>query len=124
MKISSSVTPNMATIISSHNRNVLQEKRMKEKPAQKECNCQKRVQSCPIRGECQTKALVYKATIKTDDDNLRTYTGCTDRKFEERLYEHRTDANNTDNRSRTKMSTHVWNWDKKDRGIFDTRCQI
>ena len=41
VKISYSGTPNMARIISSHNRKVLQEKRKKEKPDQKECNCQK-----------------------------------------------------------------------------------
>ena len=84
-------------------------------PNQKECNCQKGVKSCPIGGKCQTRAIVYKATIRSDDGDERTYTGCTDRKFKERLYEHRTDANIRDNRHRTKMATHIWN--KKDRGI-------
>ena len=40
-KTSYSGTPNMARIISSHNRKVLQEKRKKEKPDQKESSCQK-----------------------------------------------------------------------------------
>ena len=105
----------MAMIISAHNKKVLQEKRTNEKPNQKECNCQKGVKSCPIGGKCQTRAIVYKATIRSDDGDERTYTGCTDRKFKERLYEHRTDANIRDNRHRTKMATHIWN--KKDRGI-------
>ena len=52
VKISYSGTSNMAMIISSHNRKVLQEKRIKEKPTQKECNCQKGVKSCPIGGKC------------------------------------------------------------------------
>ena len=105
----------MARIISSHNRKVLQEKRKKEKPDQKEYNFQKRVELCPIGGKCQIRAIVCKATIKSEDGDVRPYTGCTDRKFKERLYEHRTDANNRDNRSRTKMATHVWN--KKEKGM-------
>ena len=41
VKISYSGTPNMARIISSQNRKVLQEKRKKEKPDQKECKARK-----------------------------------------------------------------------------------
>ena len=81
VKISYSGTPNMARIISSHTRKVLQEKRKKEKPDQKECNCQKGMESCPIGGKCQIRAIVYKATIRSEDGDVHTYTGCTDRKF-------------------------------------------
>ena len=46
-------------------------------------------------------------SIKSEDGDVRTYVGCTDRKYKEHLYEHRTDVNNRNNRSRTKMVTHV-----------------
>ena len=115
IKISYSGTPNMATIISSHNRKILTEKRTKEKPEEKKCNCKKGVDSCPIKGECQTSALVYKATITANDGEIRTYIGCTDRKFKERFYEHTADMKNRDNRKRTKLASYVW--DKKDKNV-------
>ena len=54
---------------------------------------------------------------------MHTYTGCTDRKLKVRLYEHRTDENNKDYRSRTKMAIHVWNKDKGI-GIRDVKYKI
>ena len=115
IKISYSGTPNMARIISSHNRKIINEKRTTENPKEKECNCQKGVKSCPIEGKCQTSALVYKATITAEDGDTRTYTGCTDRKFKERHYEHTADMKKRENSKRTSMATYIWT--KKDSGV-------
>ena len=115
VKVSYSGTPNMACIISSHNKKILSETRNRETPIQDECNCKKGVASCPIGGKCMTSALVYHATIETDDGDIRTYTGCTDRKFKDRHYEHVGDMRDKERRKRTKLATHVWS--KKDRGV-------
>ena len=105
----------MSSIISTHNKKILNEKRTKEKANEKECNCKKGENSCPIGGKCQTSALVYKATITAEDGEVRTYTGSTDRKFKERYYEHTSDAKHRENRQRTRMATYVW--EKKDKGV-------
>ena len=55
------------------------------------CNCQKGQKICPVDARCLTSAVVYKATVTANDGDVRTYTGSTDRKLKERLYEHRTD---------------------------------
>ena len=39
------------------------------------------VQRCPLEGKCQVEAIVYKATITTDDGEIRTYTGSTDQTY-------------------------------------------
>ena len=60
-------------------------------------------------------AVVYKAIVSVSDSDVRTYTGSTDRKFKERLYKHKTDANNRSHRHNTKLAGYTW--DKKDVGI-------
>ena len=62
--------------------------------AAKMCNCQKAQKSCPMDAQCLTSAVVYNATVTASDGDVRTYTESTDRKFKDRLYEHRSDANN------------------------------
>ena len=114
VKISYSGTPNMSSIISTHNKKILNERRAKE-TTEKECNCRKGKESCPIGGKCQISTIVYKATITAEDGDIRNYIGCTDRKFKERFYEHTADANHKENRKRTRMATYVWQ--KKDEGV-------
>ena len=71
---------NMASIISSHNKKILEERRKKEEP-KKMCNCQRGVASCPLNGKCQLRGIVYKATATSDNGETKTYTGCTDCTF-------------------------------------------
>ena len=58
-------------------------------------NCQKGVKSCPIGGKCQTRAIVYKATIRSDDGD-----------------------------ERTKMATHIWNKKDRGIGIQEVKYNI
>ena len=81
VKISYSRTPKMASIIPSHNKKTLNEKRDQEKPEEKECNCKNGVNSCPLNGKCLKRAIVYKATVTAEDGDIRTYTSSTDRTF-------------------------------------------
>lgn len=63
----------------------------------------------PVNLKCLTS--VYKATVTASDGVVRTYMGSTDRQLKERLYEHRTDANNRSHRHHTNLA--VYTWDKK-----------
>ena len=123
IKLSYSGTQSMERIISSHNTKILNERREDVK-ASKMCNCQKGQKSCPVDAQCLTSAVVYKATVTASDGDVRTYTGSTDRKFKERLYENRTDANNRSHRHNTKLAGYVW--EKKDAGrsIDNVRWQL
>ena len=69
LKLSYSCMPNLATIIKRHNNKVLRDgKQSSEAPADAvRCNCREK-NSCPLDGACQTRSIVYKASLKTDDD--------------------------------------------------------
>ena len=85
--ISYSGTLNMARIISSHIKIILEERRKKEEP-KKMYNCQRGVALCHLKRKCQLRGIVYKATTKSDDGESKTYTACTDCNFEERHCHH------------------------------------
>ena len=71
------------------------------------CNCLKALKSCPVGAKCLTSAVVYKATATASDGDVKTYSGSTDRKFKERFYEHRTNANNRSHRHNTKLAGYT-----------------
>ena len=56
VKLSYSCTPNMADILSAHNKKLL--KSHNGKPEFKPCNCRYKP-SCPLNGNCRDKAIVY-----------------------------------------------------------------
>ena len=59
LKISYSCMPNMKSIISNHNKRILEESvATKEKP----CNCHD-TSNCPMNGRCNVKSIVYTATV-------------------------------------------------------------
>ena len=48
---------------------------------------------------------------------VETYTGATSRRFKDRLYEHRTDMNNEEGKTKTALSAHIWSLKDKGRGL-------
>ena len=64
-------------------------------------------QTCPVEGACQTRGVIYEATVTTDNGKKETYTGLTSRRFKDRLYEHTSDMNNEHNEG-TSLSNYVW----------------
>ena len=70
-------------------------------------NVQKGVESCPLNGECLTSGLVYQATVSTIDGE-ETYTGLTERRFKDRLNEHKHAIKNRNSQHETTLSTHTW----------------
>ena len=68
-----------------------------------------------LDSKCLTESIVYKATVTVSDGDVRTYTGLTKSKFKDRLYEHNTDANNSNNCTFTKLAGYVRQ--KKDQSV-------
>ena len=61
-----------------------------------------------VDGACQTKSVVYQATVIREDNNTsETYTGLTSRRFKDRYYEHTADMADKD-RKGTSLSNHIW----------------
>ena len=77
LKVSYICMPNMATIISSHNKNLLGNKQ-EPKATIPPCNCRYSA-NCPLNGECRKKAVIYKASI-TSDGSSKHYAGCTEKR--------------------------------------------
>ena len=75
VKVSYSCMPNVKTIISNHNRHLLEKRN--EPSTDKNCNCRAR-DECPLNGKCLTKSIVYKAEITaTDIGETKEYIGMT-----------------------------------------------
>ena len=107
IKISYSGTQSMGAIISSHNTKIMKDRNVKEVQTTKTCNCQKGPASCPLDGNCQVKAIVYKATVTANDGEVKTYIGSTDRTFKERHYGHISDSRHQEQRKNTKLATYI-----------------
>ena len=115
IKLSYSCTPNMKSIITSHNAKILANAKNtpKHDTLEKTCNCRKTTE-CPLQGNCQQQTVVYKATIKTPTCT-KTYIGSTENSFKQRFYGHKTDMNKPQNRHNTTLAHYIW--ECKDKGI-------
>ena len=79
------------------------------------CKCEGGPPDCPVKGDCRKTGVVYQASVEeTQTGRIETYTGLTGRKFITRWKEHETDFEKPQNRTSTKLSSHIW--DLKDRG--------
>ena len=68
---------NIDTIITAHNRRVLSQ----DTTAQHECNCNSK-ENFPLQGKCQETAIVYQATVETNDETKK-YIGITGGTFKQ-----------------------------------------
>ena len=96
--------PNMGQMINKHNTKIANNQAQETTPP---CNCKQGPQTCPVEGACQTRGVIYEATVTTDNGKKETYTGLTSRRFKDRLYEHTSDMNNEHNEG-TSLSNYVW----------------
>ena len=132
IKLSYSCTPNMKSIIRTHNAKILAKVENQNQPTKKDakkeksskqtdkdtkeeksCNCRKSAE-CPLQGKCLQQTVVYKATIKTPTDT-KTYIGSTENTFKQRYYAHKNDMNKIQNRHTTTLASYIW--ECKDRGV-------
>ena len=114
LKISYKRMPNMAQAVSGHNAKLLKDDSLvEEMPG---CNCRGGPANCPVEGKCLTSCVVYEARVtEQPSGKIETYTGVTGRRFKQRLYEHRTDMRKVKNRTKSALSSHIWNL--KDNGV-------
>ena len=117
MRLSYSCTPNMAKVISSHTKKLLDIK--PDVPMQKLCNCPaKRKHECPMDGKCCATEIVYQADVMASDNSTKKYIGLTEPSFKKRLSNHTKSFNHRTYEYETKLSAYIWQL--KDKGLTYT----
>ena len=121
VKVSYSCMPNVETIISGHNKKILNQQRETSLP-QPTCNCRGGTNNCPMDGNCLKGSLVYKAEIKTTDSTA-TYIGAAANNFKERYRNHILSFKHEKYQQNTSLSKYIWNL-KKDNKPFEISWSI
>ena len=104
IKISYSCTPNMQSIIQSHNKKILTAQKT---DTNTRCNCQNKT-TCPTPGECCQEKVVYKATVKHTNGSEAEYIGCTETTFKKRFANHKKSFHLEKYKSETTLSKYIW----------------
>ena len=88
VKLSYSCTSNMASIISGHNKNLLQNNPANQAQSNRR-NCWQNT-TCPLNGKCCSSSLVYKASITTKENAIpeKHYYGLCETTFKTRYNNH------------------------------------
>ena len=105
VKISYSCSPNIDSIISSHNKKVLSGNGKATNT--ENCNCRDKV-NCPTPGKCSTECVIYSATVEKTGIN---YIGMTQNKFKTRYTQHVHSFKTASKMNATTLSQYIW--DKK-----------
>ena len=118
IKISYSCTSNMRTIISNHNKALLNKS---VNVTAKSCNCR---DVCPLpdNGDCRRSAVVYKATVKSQD-TTKFYIGSAETEIKLRLANHKHSMNDVKLRNATRLSAYVHTLKETDRP-YDIKWNI
>ena len=114
IKLSYSCTPNMATIISAHNKKLLHEP--DRKPKALPCNCRNKTQ-CPMSSRCREKCIVYKASVECSGKTM-DYFGLCETEFKARYYNHVQSFRHREKSKATELSKYIWAC--KDSGLNPT----
>ena len=109
VKVGYSCTPNLKSIIKSHNKKVLESNQPKNT---RECNCYKKDKDkCPLQRKCLTESVVHKATVTDTSNNkiIATYIGLTEGPFKDRYNGHNSNFNSTNPKTQnsTTLSTFI-----------------
>ena len=104
--------PNMKNYIDRHNTNLMKtfnNNNNNNLSSNERCNCQiSRKANCPLPGRCTAENVVYKATVRRlDDQTEETYTGLTT-SFKQRYSKHSSSFKYSAQRTKTKLSGHIW----------------
>jgi hypothetical protein len=107
VKLSYSCMDNIATIINTHNKKILNQ--ANAATTDKTCNCPKSAKdTCPLDGQCCTKNIIYKATITPESSPPKYYIGLTSTTFKERLGNHTASFKHKIKSNSTELSKFVW----------------
>ena len=110
-KVSYSCMKNMRSIIKSHNAKIIRKHTRTE--TGKKCNCRNKA-DCPLRGECLTKAVIYKASVSCNGV-CKSYIGLSGGPFKERFRNHVKSFKHERYETETELSKHVWKLKRKQR---------
>lgn len=105
VKISYSCMKNISNIIKTHNAKIIK-KELSEKE-EKTCNC-RITTNCPLQGNCLQKAVVYKASVETNNNKV-TYIGLAGGTFKQRFNNHMKSFKNEIYKNETELSKYIWN---------------
>ena len=106
---------NIKSIISSHNRKLLEKTKSSNNDGGRKCNCAKN-KICPLDKKCLEKNLIYKATVKYDDDNkIQEYVGSTGNTFKIRYNGHKNSFEKETRKNSTELSKFIWKLKTEDK---------
>jgi hypothetical protein len=106
VKVSYSCMGNVKDSIASHNKSILAKNAAPA--AARDCNCRRRAE-CPMNGSCLTSAVIYQATVSTNNNMPKnTYIGLTENTFKTRYTNHKASFTHVAKRNSTELSKHVW----------------
>lgn len=104
VKVSYSCMGNIASVISAHNKNILQP----NKNNTWGCNCRVK-DNCPLENKCLTPTIVYKATVMNNaNDESKFYYGVSETPFKERFRNHTKEFKHAKYRNSTELSKYIW----------------
>ena len=98
--------PNMAAIISMHNKIALQN-RADHRYTTPPCNCRNKA-NCLLEGKCRGSSIIFKATLKSSGI-ARHYYGCSETEFKTRFNNHKQSLVHRHKKNATELSKAVWN---------------
>ena len=75
---------------------------------EKLCNCRSRTVPCPLDKKCLTSNIVYRADIKTNDNDHKIYIGTSGNSFKERYAGHKTTFKHKQKKNSTELSKYFW----------------
>ena len=110
VKVSYSCLENVKSVISKHNKRVLNNMNgTKAKSGiQRNCNCRSH-EECPLQGSCLTKSIVYKAEVMLkESQEVKQYIGMTANTFKERYNNHKKSFKNPLYQNETELSKYLW----------------
>ena len=107
VKISYSCMPNLKQKIDGYNKSTL---RKTNAVPPKACNC-RQPPNCPLDGNCLKSAVIYQATVATEDNRpAETYVGLTENSFKTRYSNHKSSFRDPNKRLSTELSKHIWHY--------------
>ena len=108
MKVSYCSTENVANIIKSHNKKLINTSIKNTLP----CNCRKK-HECLLDDKCRDENIVYKCATSVDGYPNKVYLDTAEGDFKQRFYNHRMSFNNEGHSKDTTLSKYVWEIKKK-----------
>ena len=114
---------NINSIIKSHNDRTLGKSKNANQTPTKACNCRSK-SDCPLQGNCQASAVVYKATVTlTHTNQMKTYIGNTGGAFKERYRNHTKSFRHQRYETETELSKYIWELKKSNKN-YEIKWEI